>query len=152
MSWTNDITYFEFGADADLNAAGDVGTFYAYQNIQVLEVGCFITTDLVPGGASVEVAEFDITSASVGIVGSEATAPTRAASSVSLTTSSTNATHQDGKILAEQCDFTVAKGETLTCQGLANVTSGAARFYMLYRPTGQSLSDAGVQRGAVAAE
>ena len=147
----NDVQFFDFGADSDLSSAADVGTFFAFMPIQVVEVGCFITTDLVPGGTSVEVCEFDITSASVGVTGAETTAPTRGSSSFSLTTSSSNVTHENGKCLYERCDFTVAKGETLIAQGLANVTSGAGRIYMLYRPMGQAATVANNQEGGVAA-
>ena len=152
-SFGNDLQFFDFGADSDLSAAADLGNvFFCFLPVQVVEFGCFITTNLVPGGTTVAVADLDITSASIGTTGSETTAPTRGSASVTLNTSSSNVTHQDGKVLNMQCDFTAEKGETITCQGLANVTSGAARFYMLYRVRGQSQKDAGVQREAEAAE
>lgn len=151
-SFGNDLQFFDFGADADLNAAADLSNvFFSYTPVDVVEFGLFITTDLVPGGVSVAVADLDITSASIGVTGAETSAPTRGAASVTLNTSSSNVTHQDGKILKMACDFTAEKGETITCQGLS-VTSGAGRFYMLYRFRGQLDKEPGVQREAVAAE
>lgn len=151
-SFGNDLVLFDFGADADLNAAADLpNVFFCYAPIEVVEFGLFITTNLVPGGVSVAVADLDITSASVGVVGAETVAPARGSASVTLNTSSSNVTHQDGKILKMATDFTAEKAETITCQGLS-VTSGAGRFYMLYRLRGQLDKEPGVQREAVAAE
>jgi hypothetical protein len=144
------VRFFNFGAYAD--AAEDmVDVFYAYVPIRVVEVGCFITTNIVPGGTSVEICEFDITSASVGVTGAEGTAPSRGSSTFSLTTSSTNVTHEDGKCLYERCDFTVGKGETLTAQTLSGATSGAGQIYMLYQPLGQADKVANNQDGGTAA-
>ena len=152
MSTPANVRFFDFGADSDLNAAADLANvFYAHVPIRVLEVGLFVTTNMVPGGASVEICEFDITSASVGVTGAEVTAPSRAASSFSLTSSSSNVTHEDGKCVYERCDFTVAKGETLTAQGLGVITSGAGRIYMLYQPLGQADKVANTQDGGTAA-
>ena len=152
-SFGNDLKFFDFGADSNLAAAGDLGNvFFCYAPVEVVEFGCFITTDLVPGGTSVAVADLDITTASVGVTGAETAAPARGSASVTLNTSSSNVTHQDGKILKMQCDFTAEKGDTITCQGLAVVSSGAGRFYMLYRLRGQLDKEPGVQREAVAAE
>ena len=151
MVTPDQVLYFDFGADSDLSAAADVGTFYCYVPIRVVEVGCFVTTNYVPGGASIEMCEFDITSASGGVTGAETAAPSRAASSFSLTSSSGNVTHEDGKCIYERCDFTVAKGETLIAQGLATGTSGAGRIYMLYYTLGQGAVVANNQEGGVAA-
>ena len=146
------VRIFDFGADSALQTGGDLGNiFFCYVPIRVVEVGCFITTDLVPGGASVELTEFDITSASVGLTGTETTAPSRGSASFSLTTSLSNVTHEDGKCLYERTDFTVEKGETLIAQGLANVTSGAGRIYMLYHPRGQAAVVGNNQEGGAAA-
>ena len=146
------LQVFNYASD-DLGAAGDnTSVFFAPTRIQIVEVGVHITTDLVPGAASVEVAEFDITSASVGATGAETTAPTRAAASASLTSSSSNVTHQDGKVLSEKVDFTMEKGESLTCQITGSATSGNGVPYILYRIAGQQLPEAGEQRGGEAAE
>lgn len=151
MQTNSSIQFFDFGADSDVSMAGDIGTFFAYVPIHVVEVGCFVTTDLVPGAASRELVEFDITSASVGVPGAaETTAPTRGSSSFSLTGPSTNVTVRDGKCIYERCDFTVAKGETLIAQGLAVATSGAIRCYMLYHTLGQGAVVENNQEGGAA--
>ena len=152
-SYGNNVSFFDFGADSALQTAGDLGNvFYAYMPVQVVEVGCFVTTQFVPNGTSQEMVEFDITSASVGVTGAEVTAPARGSASFSLTSSSSNVTHEDGKCIYERCDFTVQKGETLTAQGLAiSGASGAGRVYMLYRPLGQRAVVANNQEGGVAA-
>ena len=151
MNTPANVQYFDFGADSDLAAAADVGTFFCFVPIRVVEVGCFVTTNYIPGGASIEMCEFDITSASVGVTGTETAAPSRATAAFSLTSSSSNVTHEDGKCIYERTEFTVAKGETLIAQGLATGTSGAGRIYMLYYTLGQGAVVANNQEGGVAA-
>lgn len=153
MSQGTDLHIFDFGAIADMGAGGDAANvFLAGTNIQVVEVGVRITTDLVLVAGSETLVDFDITSNSVGVTASETTAPTRAASSFALSAPTTAVTVQDGKTIHEQCDFTVAKGELLTAQCPGNSTSGAGNPYMLYRCTGQGAVPTNTQRGGAAVE
>ena len=100
MNDPSNVQFFDFGADSDLAAAADLGNvWYGFVPIRVVEVGCMVTTNYIPGGASIEMCEFDITSASVGVTGTETTAPSRGTSSFSLTSSSSNVTHEDGKCI-----------------------------------------------------
>ena len=144
---------FVFATD-DLGASGDNSTvFTAYMPLQVVEVGIEITTDLVPGGTSVEVCEFDITvPATGGVTGSKSTGAARQASSFSLTTSSSNVTHEASTFLSEKCDFTMEKGDTLTVQMTGTPTSGNGEPYIIFRYRGQLAKEPVEQRGGEAAE
>jgi hypothetical protein len=153
MAARETFSVFHYATD-DLasGAAGDnTAVFIAPTKVQIVEVGVLITTNLVPGAASVSLIDFDITSASIGPTGAEVTAPTRGSSSATIVTSSSNVTHQDGKILSKQVDFTMEKGETLTCQVLGG-TSGNGTPYIIYELVGQSTKEPGEQRSGVAAE
>lgn len=148
-----DLQQFLFAAAQDVSAAADNTTiFVAGTRIQVVEVGMYVTTDIVAGAADVEVFEFDITSASLGVTASEVTAPTRGSYSARLITPTTSVTIQDGKIVSAKCDFTMEKGELLTAECSGTATSGNATPYILYRCAGQSAKEAGEQRSNSAVE
>ena len=150
---TGELHAFNFATD-DLGAAGDnTIVFDAKMRIHVVEIGTTITTDLVPGAVTVDVYDVDITSVALGgVTGSRTTAPARGAASATLTTSSTDVTHEVGVVLTEKVDFTMEKGELLTVQMTGTPTSGNGVPYILYHFAGQSLVEAGEQRGAEAAE
>jgi len=149
-----DLQIFQgFEAAQDVSAAADAsGIFIAPCRVQVVEVGMYVTTDIVAGAADVEVFEFDITSASLGPTAGETTAPTRGTYSARIITPTTSVTIQDGKIVSSKCDFTMEKGETLHAECSGTATSGNATCYILYRIAGQSAKEAGEQRSNSAVE
>lgn len=153
MAAHQDFQIFQYAADDLASAAtGDnTAIFYAPCRIQVVEVGVHITTNLVPGGASVNLIDFDIVSASQGPTGAETVAPARGSAVTTIVTSSSNVTHQDGKVLSRQVDFTLEKGESLVCQVLGG-TSGNGVPYIVYTTRGQNSKEAGEQRSGAAAE
>ena len=154
MSWNNSYVTFEFAGD-DLGAAGDNGTtFTCFSPIQVVEVGIFVTTDLVPGAADVSVASWFVRTASVGVVGAaETTAPTTSATiSGNITSQTTDETTRDGKLIHNQVDFTVAKGEQVIVTMTGTPTSGNGIPYMVYRLAGQSQAPVNTQRSGAAVE
>lgn len=147
------LQQFLFSAGDDLGSAGDNGTvFVACTRLQVVEAGVFVSTDLVTGGASADIVDFDITSASQGVTASEDTAPARGSSSATVEGPSTSVTVQDGKVLSLKTDFTMEKGETLTCEVTGDATSGSGQPYILYYCAGQLSKEDGEQRSGEAVE
>lgn len=142
-----------FETAQDVSVAADSSAYFvACSRVKVIQVGCYVTTDIVTGGTSVLLFEFDRTTASQGVTASETTAPARSSALANINGPTTSVTVQDGKVITENCDFVLEKGERLNCQCSGTATSGNATPFILYQDAGEGAKEAGQQRGGLAVE